>query len=79
MSEKRRPNAILLLKRSGKKSQKVEIFNAELWEDGLQLLRHCKTDRFRLRVNGRWAKPGNKKYVSKTEFRDAFWRSVRFE
>ena len=82
MSDIRKPSFIFLLRFQGKrKSSKVEVFNAKLWDDGLWKKRHgTKTDRYRIRVKGKWFndKNGNPIFYSKTEIRDLLWRSIYF-
>ncbi len=82
MSDIRKPSFIFLLRFQGKaKSKKVEIFNSKLWDQGLRQRRHgMKTDRYRIRVGGKWfnQKDGSMWFLSKTEFRDLLWRSIKF-
>ena len=80
MAEKRKPDAIWLLRRKANKykTTKVEIFNANKWEDGIRYRKGYKTDRYRIRVKGKWFEGiGGQKYFSKTEFKNIFWKSVK--
>lgn len=51
MSEKRKPDAKIVASISGKKTT-VEIFHASQWPGKFTW---AESDRFRVRVNGRWA------------------------
>ncbi len=74
MSEKRKPTLIMLLRIPGKKTRKIEIFNASDF-------RHKQFDavRYRIRVNGKWygEKGKRKTLMSIWEFRDILWQSVK--
>ena len=76
MAEKRKPVFIFLLKKSGKKSNKVEPFKQSDFQKG-----SFNTDRYRLRVNGKWFSKPDIKYwfLTKWEIRDILWRSINFE
>ena len=78
MSEKRKPNLIILLRKPGKeKANKLESFDARLWDDSPR--RWFRSKLYRLRVNGRWndkIKDGNLKYMTKWQFRDLLFRSI---
>lgn len=53
MGEKRNPNFIILLKKEGKKTCKIELFNAREFETSNR--RNVTSHpHYRLRVNGRW-------------------------
>lgn len=74
MAEKRKPDAIFLLRFSGKaKSLKVELFHAGQWGES----KHRK--QYRIRVHGKWfARDGEKmSFFSQYEFRDLLWRSIK--
>ncbi len=68
MAEKRKPTFIFLLKKPGKKTIKVEVFPAKLWDGPI--------NKYRLRVNGKWFGK-NQLYVMKYEIRDLMWRGLK--
>lgn len=71
MSEKRKPDLILLLRYSGKnKSNKLEIFKATQWGGA--------ENQYRIRVKGKWFPEGEKIFYFKTQIRDMLWRSIKF-
>lgn len=70
MSEKRKPYAVLLLKINGK-TNKVEMFNRELWEPDNHMGR-----KFRCRVNGKWFPKGKREFFSKTQIKEMFFRNI---
>jgi len=75
MSENRKPDFILLLRNQGKqKSNKVELFDADLWEYKRSCMQRGK--KYRMRVNGKWHGEGVV-FLSKWEIRDLIWRSIR--
>lgn len=74
MSEIRKPDFAFLLKKQGKKSLKVELFNSEQWGEKPNL--RNKGKKYRLRVCGKWWSHKGKKYWTKWEIRDIFWRSI---
>ncbi len=80
MSDIRKPYIIMLLRYSGKKkSNKIELFDAKLWDEGCVVRGRSKTPRYRLRVNGKWfnSKEGAMVFYSKTNFRDLLMRSLK--
>jgi len=70
MSEKRKPTFILLLKKSGKKTNKVEVFRKDLW------LGPDERDYWRIRVNGKWWPSNERKFITKTELKELFFRAI---
>jgi len=75
MSEKRKPDFTFLLRNEGKqKSNKVELFDAELW--GYKPSSRQRGKKYRLRVNGKWHGGKVMAYLSKWETRDLLWRSI---
>lgn len=79
MSDIRKPYFIMMLKNQGKKKyKKIELFNAKLWKIGVFISSRKKTDRYRIRVNGKWFndKSGNIIFYTKTQFRDLLMRSI---
>lgn len=76
MSEIRKPYLTFLLRYDGKKkSTKLELFDAFLWNKSFGVFRG---KRYRMRVNGKWFQtPDGKKFFYKYEIRDIFWRSLK--
>lgn len=78
VSEKRKPQIVMLLRKSGKKNLKVELFNARDFRQDDPSASH-KCGRYRIRVNGRWYKDGRSTkytFLTKWQFRDLLWRSL---
>lgn len=77
MSDKRKPDFIFLLRYKGKtKSMKLELFNANQFDDNARLMRGAKL--YRIRSNGRWYKGANSKvYFTKWEVRDLLFKSIK--
>ncbi len=77
MAEKRKPELTILLKSPGKrKMNKIELFSADLWIGR----KYGRGKLYRLRVNGRWndkTHEGNMKYLTKWQFRDLLFRTLR--
>lgn len=79
MSEKRRPTITMLLRFSGKKNNKIELFDAKLfgWKrDSYDCNGHGK---YRIKVNGRWNDTQDEryeKYFTLYEFRDLLFRTI---
>lgn len=74
MAEKRKPLMVLLLRYRGTvDSVKVEVFPAELWDPKMKR-------RYRVRVGGKWygGARGEKSFITKWEFRDILFRSMKF-
>jgi hypothetical protein len=69
VAEKRKPTYIILLRKSGKKSNKLEIYKAILWGTGRRI--GCgdgySPSRYRARTNGKWFKNGKRKFFTMTE------------
>lgn len=80
MAEKRKPDVIFLLRNQGKKNQKVELFDANLF--GMRNTGREQIKRYRIRINGKWFDKRKDyeglTYFTKWEFRDLFWRSIKF-
>jgi len=59
MSEKRKPEIAIVAKKQGKKTIRVELFRARLWNE-----KFCRgeLDRYRIRVNRKWTN-GDKAYT----------------
>jgi len=70
MSEKRKPEFVLLLKKQGK-TNKVEAFNRTLWEPT-----NGMGKKYRIRVNGKWWPKNEKKFINKTELKELFFRAI---
>lgn len=80
MGEKRKPSFEMLLKKDGKRLGKLELFDSELWEDGMRYEFGGKAKRYRLRINGKWNDKKHEKaikYLTKWQFRDLLWRSIK--
>lgn len=71
MSEKRKPDFVLLLKKKGK-TNKVELFNRSQFTNK-SLPPRCKATQYRLRVNGKWY---NNSYYAGWEIMKMFWKST---
>lgn len=70
MAEKRKPSfTILLRKRGKKKANKIEVYPAALWGEW--------SERYRLRVNGKWFK--GRKFVTHTEIKELVFRSIKLK
>jgi len=82
MSEKRKPVFTFLLKESGKKNNKIEVFEAiEFERDKFQeKISGKKIDScYRIRVNGRWfPRDKTKTYYWRSEIRDLIFKSIQF-
>ena len=72
MSDKRKPKYVLLLKKEGKKTSKVEVFDGHLFKG----YPHEIFYRFRLRVNGKWWPEGKRKYLTKTQIKELFFKCI---
>ena len=70
MAEKRKPRWIILLKKPGKKTRKVELYRAE--DFGSR-----EYTRFRIRRDGKWFPPGERRYFTKTQVKEMFFRKIR--
>lgn len=80
MGEKRKPVFTMLLRKESKKTNKIELFPSELWEDGKRTNWENPANRYRLRVNGKWNDKYHEKaikYMTKWQFRDLLWRSIK--
>ena len=79
MSEKRKPLYTILLRYQGKKkSVKCEVYHAKLWTDQYTKSNYTGRDRFRLRINGKWFEtPKGRKYFTKTQIKNMFFKSIR--
>jgi len=75
MGEKRKPALTMLLKKQGKKPNKVELFKASLFKDSPSQGYNCK-GRYRLRLDGIWYPKGERVFMTIYEFRDLLWRSL---
>lgn len=74
MSELRKPCFVFLLKNTGKKAKKLELFESKLWDKQSWI----KPNGYRLRVNGKWFPKGEIKFFTKWEVRDLIFRSISF-
>lgn len=71
MSDKRKPDFVLLLKKQGK-TNKVELFNRDKFTSE-PLPSRCKSTQYRLRVNGKWF---NDSYYAGWQIMKMFWRGT---
>lgn len=79
MSDKRKPIATILLKRSGKKNGKIEVFKASDFKDSIYVgTGKCAEHCYRLRVNGKWFPEGQKRFFWKSEIRDMMFKGLKF-
>jgi len=82
MSEKRKPVFTFLLKESGKKSNRVEVFEAVEFENDItkSKINGKKIESsYRIRVNGVWFPRGKgKKYYWRSEIRDLIFKAIQF-
>jgi hypothetical protein len=83
MAEKRKPVAIILLKRKSKRSckwvtRKLEIYRAsDFTTAGLHDCRRVES-LYRLRVDGKWIGGRNKCFYYKSDIRNMFFRRLKF-
>jgi len=69
----------MLLKKQGKsKSDKIEFFPRELFTSDPMPRRHY-SQKFRIRVNGKWWPKGQKMYYAGWELRDIVWKSIKLK
>ena len=74
MSEKRKPDYVILLRKRGKqKANKVELFPASYWEESP--MKH--KGRVRLRVNGKWWPTGEYRTVTITQAKELVFRTIQ--
>jgi hypothetical protein len=82
MSDKRKPVFIFLLKNLGKKSNKIEIFEAIDFEKNKSskdyVMGKKLENAYRIRANGKWWPPKKKQYFWKSEIRDILFKSINF-
>ena len=74
MGEKRKPIYTILLKKTGKRSHKIELYDKAIFSQAI----HCER-LYRVRVDGRWFPPANKygrKFYRSYEIRDLVWKSL---
>lgn len=76
MADKRKPVFIFLLKKPGKKTLKVELFNKDQFTHSW-----VGENRYRLRINGRWFRNEKIKkryqFFTRYEIRDMMWRTIK--
>lgn len=73
MSEKRKPEYVILLRNQGNKStHKLEIFKAQIF-DGRTFNNKQK---FRVRFNGKWFPKGKKDYFNLTQIKELTFKAV---
>tara|TARA_R110000851_G_scaffold279274_1_gene432518 strand:+ start:335 stop:565 length:231 start_codon:yes stop_codon:yes gene_type:complete len=72
MSEKRKPDFILLLKKQGNKSNKIEIFNRNQFLKESQYM----GKKFRIRLNGKWWPRGEVAYFNLTQIKEITFRTI---
>lgn len=77
MSDKREPEYVILLRKQGKKNNKIEMFKASLWTDYYTKNNNCGIDRFRLRVNGKWWPKGEARFITKTQVKELVFKKIR--
>ena len=72
MSDKRSPCFTFLLKKRGKKTQKIELFHSADWSEIF--------NKFRIRVNGKWFNGKGKKmtFFYKNEVKNLMFKSIKF-
>lgn len=77
MSDIRKPDLVFLLNKKGKKLVKIGLYNSDLWPEKNNK-KFGEVNRYRLKVNGRWWRTKEQKYIFQTkwEFRDLLWRSL---
>lgn len=80
MGERRRPIMTILLKKQGKKTNKVELFKATDFVT-LGCIGYNKNPEncYRLRVNGKWFPKGEKRFLWKSEIRNLLFRSLKIK
>jgi hypothetical protein len=73
MAEKRKPDFVFLLKKTGKKKKnKVELFNSREFGDYSK-----RNYQYRIRVNGCWFPKGEKEYYYPAEIKDIVFKAIR--
>lgn len=73
MSDKRIPDFVLLLKKRGNRSNKIEMFNWVQFDPSVRY----SVDRYRLRINGKWWPKDTKKYFTLTEVKELTFKAIR--
>lgn len=74
MSEKRKPDFVMLLQKYGKKKTKIELFHKRQFSKGGSLM---GMERYRLRVNGKWWEPDkNVRYYTLTKIKEIVFRNI---
>lgn len=81
MSDKRKPELIILIRKPGKKSMKLELFFASKWKQPFWMNSGSWGNRYRIRFNGKWFDKIDgyvgKKFFTKWEFRDLLFKSLK--
>lgn len=80
MSEKRKPEYTILLRKRGiKQGFKIELFPEYLWTKRRRLKRKFRYgDRFRIRFNGKWfpLDRDNPIFITKTKIKELVFRNI---
>jgi hypothetical protein len=83
MAEKRKPVAIILLKRKSKESsnwrtKKLEIYRAAEFTDEFFSSGRNTESLYRLRLDGKWFGGRKKRFYYKSDIRNMFFRRLKF-
>lgn len=71
MGDKRKPRFVILLKKQGKNTNKIEVF------DGINWPKEQATHGYwRLRVNGAWWPKNEFKLITKTQLKELFFKAI---
>ena len=71
MSEKREPSHIILLRKKGKKTNKVELFDKNLFAKGLSY-----NGKWRIRVNGKWFPKNELAFYTRTQISNMIFKGI---
>lgn len=81
MSEKRKPDLTIVLKKPGKRAHKLELFLASKFGQHPWMTSGSWGRRYRIRTNGKWFDKTEgykgKKFFTKWEFRDLLFKSLK--
>jgi len=74
MSEKRKPDFIILLRKPGKLKRKLELFHQRQFESGIN---GFITERYRIRLQGKWWEPDKGvRYYTLTTIKEIVFRNI---
>lgn len=77
MGERRNPLWIILLKKRGKPTVKVELFEGYLFNKYYEYVGMANnTRRFRIRVKGKWWPKGEIQFLTKTQIKELVFKGI---